>query len=697
MKRVATLGVLGAVWMTMSACSGKVGPGGDTPATPPGPGEMVGVPPPPPPPPPYEPISAASAAAKVKDILTGLPIDDAELALAMTGRPGMQMLIDRWMMTPEWKAKLFELAKSAFQQTQLDITDLDDQLRLDSSDVANALQRRMLDSVEESFARTVLALVDEGKPFTETVTTTRFALNLPLMVTLAYMDAAPRNDTGRAVPAGYWLMNKYGGAMGFKMNMVTGLDPVTGVVTPIPIEETLNPAHPNFMKWTFAQPDPARYPPCAEPVVVMGTRAIERVFGALFGSRDACQGSPAAPPVFTDADWTAWRMVTIRPPAAGEERTAFWDLARLRDPATTELVLATPRVGFMTTPAFFANWPTNPSNNYRVATNQALIVALGRSFDDRSTTVQVQETSVDTSHITPGTICFACHQVLDPMRDFYKQSYSITYFQQLDTNNRRNPLPAEGVFNIDGMEVRGRGIETFARALAGHPRFAVAWTQKLCHLANAAPCHEDDPEFQRIANAFRASNHDWKLLVRELFSSPLVTYAEKTKTTDTDGTTIGIARRELFCARLGNRLGVVDACNLRGLSTLPRASATMARNLSFGIAGSSYARADESPVMPHDPNLFFASGAEKLCMLLAAQLIETPTARWKVAGKDAAIADFVGIVMGVAPADERAGPLRALLGKHYDAAIAAKEKPADALRSTFVLACSSPPAVSSGL
>ena len=53
--------------------------------------------------------------------------------------------------------------------------------------------------------------------------------------------------------------------------------------------------------------------------------------------------------------------------------------------------------------------------------------------------------------------------------------------------------------------------------------------------------------------------------------------------------------------------------------------------------------------------------------------------------------------MGVPASDERAPLLRGILTRHYDAALAAKEKPADALRSTFVLACSSPLAVSSGL
>ena len=648
----------------------------------------------PPPPPAFEALGPAAFAAKVKDSLTGLPLDDGELqAVGDDLRP----LIDGWMAQPQFREKMFDFWKSAFQQTQLDPTDLDDQLRLDSANVSRADQRRMLTCVEESFPRTVQQLVDEGRPFTETVTTTRFMLNLPLMVALAYMDAAPRNDTGRAVAAGFWLMNKFGGPM-FRYQQVTNADPVTGVVTPIPFEETINPVHPNFMKWTFTQPDPARYPPCPEPVVAMGTRAIERTFGAIFGSRDACQGAGNAPSQFSEADWTTWRMIDVRAPKPGEERTMFWDLPHLRDPATTEIVLGMPRVGFMTTLAFFANWATNPSNSYRVTTNQALIVALGRSFDDRSTTVQVSETSVDAQHIQPGSVCFGCHQTLDPMRDFFKQSYSLTYFQQLDAGNKRNPLPAQATFTVDGSPpLVGNGVPALAQGIARHPRFAVAWAQKLCHFANASDCHDDDPELLRVAQLFRASGHDWKTLVRELYASPLVTYRSPTKTALADGVVIGIARREALCARLSNRLAIKDACNLRGESPLVRAAATSASNLSAGVAGSSYARADVQPVMPHDPNLFFASATEKLCSLLAAQLVDAATGPWKSAARDPAIADFVHVLMGVPGRDPREAALRAILGKHHAAALAAKERPADALRSTFVLACSSPLAVSSGL
>jgi hypothetical protein len=102
---------------------------------------------------------------------------------------------------PQFHDKMIEFWKSAFQQTQLDVTDLDEQLRLDSADVNRDDQRRMLTAVEESFARTVWALVAQGRPFTETVTTTQFMLNVPLMVALSYMDAAPATTPAARWPA----------------------------------------------------------------------------------------------------------------------------------------------------------------------------------------------------------------------------------------------------------------------------------------------------------------------------------------------------------------------------------------------------------------------------------------------------------------------------------------------------------------
>jgi hypothetical protein len=392
-------------------------------------------------------------------------------------------------------------------------------------------------------------------------------------------------------------------------------------------------------------------------------------------------------------------MVTIRPPRAGEERTIYWDLPRLRAAATTELVVATPRVGFMTTPAFFANWPTNASNSYRVTTNQALIVALGRSFDDRGTTVQVSETSVDTMHVQPGTACFGCHSTLDPMRDFFRQSFSLPYSTQLLDLGRSN-IPATGTFTVDNSAaVSGTGVAAFARALAQHPRFAVAWTQKLCEYANSADCAEDDPELGRVAEAFRASNHDFRVLVRELFSSPLVTFAARTRTAEVTGVAVGISRRETLCTALENRLQLPDLCQLsQGTAGVRNVFTSTARNLALSIPGAGYARGDTVPLLPHDPNLFFSSATENLCTLLAAQLVDgRPPSRYSSARRDEAIADLVVTVMGLPANDPRAAEMTSILTDHHAAALAAGATATLALRSTFTLACQSPLAVSLGL
>jgi hypothetical protein len=145
-------------------------------------------------------------------------------------------------------------------------------------------------------------------------------------------------------------------------------------------------------------------------------------------------------------------------------------------------------------------------------------------------------------------------------------------------------------------------------------------------------------------------------------------------------------------------------CNESGESQLPRI-ASQARSLSLGVPGSAYSRADEHPMMPHDPNMFFIDGTEKICWAVAGQLVDaTPVAgqppKWSARTpqqRDQAILEFVENVMGVPASDPKHGPLIDVLNRHYTAAVAAKETPADSLRSTFVAACASPLGVSSGL
>jgi hypothetical protein len=624
--------------------------------------------------------------SKVKNLLTGLPLSDAELAQLTASPNALPGLIDTWMALPQWRERMLDFFKQAFQQTQTDINDYDEQLGRTTNPWNNADKVKFVRAAEESFARTALELVTTNRPFTEVLTTDKLMLNPPLMSSYAAIDAMPQDDMDKPVVKSWWLRQKYPTAVFIR---TANLDAM-GVPQPIAFEDSINPASPNFFKFFDPMPYKGTNAKCADPDTRMGPQAFASLADFVYGGRPGCGSTRSQ---FTDADWDAWRMVTVRPPGAGEERTIFWDLPKLRDPKT-DLVLATPRIGFMTTLAFFANWPTNNSNSYRVTTNQTLIVALGRSFDDRGTTVQVSETSSDAMHVQPGTACYGCHSTLDPMRDFFRQSFSVSYSSQLLAG-----VPAMGAFTVDGSPpVAGTGVKALAQAMANHPRFAMAWTQKMCEFANASDCSEDDPEMIRVSEAFRASNHDFRGLVRTLFSSPLVTFAKETKTATDNGVAVGIARRETLCAALEQRLGLPDVCVIKQAAPgIKNLVASTARNLALSIPGAGYARGDESPLMPHDPSMFFTSAAENLCGLLAQTLVDQPGSRFQAVQKDAAIHDMVTVLMGLPATDPRAAEMTTILTDHFTQSLATGVNSTQAMRSTFTLACESPFTVSMGL
>jgi hypothetical protein len=101
--------------------------------------------------------------------------------------------------------------------------------------------------------------------------------------------------------------------------------------------------------------------------------------------------------------------------------------------------------------------------------------------------------------------------------------------------------------------------------------------------------------------------------------------------------------------------------------------------------------------------LFFRAGAENFCEAIAAMVVDNknPPAgakTWSSAQPDAAIADFVSLVIGVPPSDPRSGPLLGALQAHFASAKAQTGATAtDALQSTFVAACMAPSAVSMGM
>jgi hypothetical protein len=239
-----------------------------------------------------------------------------------------------------------------------------------------------------------------------------------------------------------------------------------------------------------------------------------------------------------------------------------------------------------------------------------------------------------------------------------------------------------------------------AMLLSQHPLFGAAWVQKLCAYVNSAACLDGDPELSRVVSAFRDAGYDWSTLVKTLLSSPLVTYAARTATSDKNGEVVAVSRRDHLCAALSNRLGLPDVCaldrNTKKQGAVPQ--------IVTGLPSDGYGRGSIMPVLPNEATLFYRTGLENICAALAPQVIDVAAAKqvpgaraWSSTAPDAAIADFVSVLMALTIHDPRTAPATALLRGHFDAAVQQGAKASDALKSTFVTACLAPSAATIGL
>jgi hypothetical protein len=646
------------------------------------------------PPRPFETLTRDSALTKVKTFLTGLAPEEAEFTAYRADPAALPGLIDGFLKSDAWKARELELFELLFQQ-RTDGDDLGTYLKVGNNVQLTRLVRKsgvpFIDYIEESFALTARDLVERGRPFTETVTTRTFMLNVPLMALLAHMDARPLNDLSQRAPT--WLDKAYPNAT------VTYVKDRT-----IPWSDSIDPASPDFLHFSVPATPTGNARLCGDALdqTYTGYRAFEQVWLSELGlpGNDSCWNTSPSPTLFTPED-REFRPVTVRLAKNGEQRTVFWDLGSLRK--TPELVLGVEYVGFLGSLGFLGTYTTNDSNEYRVTTNQALIVALGQTFTAANANQPADDSNVDAAHATPGTACYGCHRTLDPMRDFYRQSY--TYLGSERTAFRGNEsIPAMASFSVgDSTPISGHGVADFAAALAGHADFAVAWARKICGLANALPCAESDPELVGAAEAFRKSGYDFKVLLRSVLSSPSVTYATETATSREAGMSVGSALRDDFCRRLENRVGIADACAADDRLDAPANIKNEIRGYAASVPGIVYGRGDVEPDMPTGSTQFSTAAAERLCERLAGRFFGTgggvtasplfmPTQRAE------AIDAFVHRLMGLSASDPRAGDIATVLGEHWDEVLATKgNSPSLALQSTFVLSCTSPLVTGIGL
>jgi hypothetical protein len=661
--------------------------------------------------------------AKVKNVLVGLPPTDAEVKQVVNDPSSLQTLIGTWMTSPEfaplYQNKMQRFFELAFQQTQIAVSDLMDQ-SYPRADDNPWTAPELMQNVQQSFARTMIYLTSQGKPLTEAMTTQSFMMTPALMEYYAFLDALEVTDAGN--PYDY-LAKAYPG------QQIT----VQYAAGPVPLADSVNPASPSFMKWYYpALPGLASY----EAGYVKGCNTDPLVFPIrattlhllIIGSIDAYNpaGQPEGPNCYpyapsllhpgvpnnsaqlTAEDFTTWKMVTIRQPSTGEAPTWFYDLPTLR--SSSELVLRIPRVGFFSTPAYFANWQTNTSNTMRVTMNQALIVATGKAVDGTDLTIPPNAPGLDVppgldaAHASASSACYGCHRLLDPTRSILSATYSVWYKSQ----TTESLIDTPGEFAFQGViNTKVKSVFDLANTLATHPLVASAWPTKLCYYVNSFECQQTDPEFLRIVADFKATNYNWNTLVAELMASPLTTFASPTETTQTNGEVVAVSRRDHLCAALNARLGFTDVCMLNSLTPTPQKA--IIPNVVAGLPSDGYGRGSVAPVLPNQPTLFYRGGTENICEQVAVEVID-PTAalkatllesnpnlkQWSSADPQPAITDFVQIVMGLVPSDPRYAKALALLQSHFAQASAMTNASA-ALQSTFTTACLAPSADAIGL
>lgn len=390
----------------------------------------------------------------------------------------------------------------------------------------------------------------------------------------------------------------------------------------------------------------------------------------------------------TPSDYADWRHVNLTPAATASEVPPFANTAEFASRIRAivdegRLPLRAPRVGFFNTPTFFESWETNEDNQFRVTTNQTLLAALDILFEAGDQTEQTNLNGLATEHALPDTACYQCHRMLDPMRLQFRNVYTVRYRARDNVETALVPS-----FAFQGFNATPRTMDEFGRALTDHPRFPIAWVQKLCMWGNAQRCNENDPEFQRLVANF-AIDYNFLDLVVNLFTSPLITGADSTETHDTNEFFVSIARSNHLCTAVETRLAqaraerceaeraaagpgdpdppVCTPCTNRG--SLCNAN-RVTRNMAGLISGDAYGRGSREFIQESLSGPFNVRALEEMCTAVAPREVgsETPPPTFSPTDVPGALDRMVEFVMGLPETHPRYGRVRDGIQKIYDVA-----------------------------
>ena len=596
----------------------------------------------------FEPIPVASAVRKVKTLLMGDAPTAEEIDAVTNDHGAMRTLAEAWIDSERGQDKLMSFFKLALQQEMGD-EDIEQFDRLRRHRSLNTPFRTVM---SESFARTALDLVANNQPFKQIATTREWIVTTANLVLLMYPDQSLEQRQ--------------------QQHTVTPVD---------------NDA-PDRLSSQVAQRT-WHVPSLPGPCVINQVQTLEMLFGFLLGNR--CQNSDRnirfTDSPLTEADFTDWRKVTFRRVSSltDEDQIPFYDLPRLRN--ANEITSRLPRLGFFTTSVFFNNWATNIDNQFRVTTNQTLITMLHSTYSSTEPTEPLNDAGLDADHANEAD-CFGCHRQLDPMRVYFAKNFNVNYQRATTIEGDELVMPGNTVpsFAFRNETNEGSNIGRFGQVLANHPRFAPAWVQKLCLYANSLRCDESDPEFIRITQHFIDSNFNFKSLLAELFSSPLVTHLSEPESLIGSDPIISITRRGHLCALLAERTERDNICEINRV-----------RSILGLIPEDGVARGVVDFTQPSLPSAFHFAAVENLCEAVARTIVTGNNPLFPANNAETLISNLVAQLMGVARTDVRYQSTVMTLNTHLENAQMSGLNLRDASRSAFSLACLSPDVMGIGL
>ena len=259
---------------------------------------------------PFQPDAPSVYVAKAKNILVGLPPTDDEIQKVMADPTALAALIEGWMKMPEYAQKMMIFFELAFQQTQITEASFVDMIPKIGIGRGSAVPQ-LLQNIRESFARTVLQLVAEGRPLSEAMTTKRLMMTPPLMELYAFLDTYHVDDKSK-------ITDSFAADNPSVTQIVEG----TAGLSAVTQAESVDPTSPYFMKWynpdvallsyksnpSCAKLDPIVYAPSSYPLHWL-------LYGSVFGHtgpQGFCGAQATKHGVqFSSDDFKAWKMVTL--------------------------------------------------------------------------------------------------------------------------------------------------------------------------------------------------------------------------------------------------------------------------------------------------------------------------------------------------------------------------------------------------